>query len=188
MVGIASGEGRGKRERVLGRVGKSPLSISRFSLACEQALRVTLAAGQEKEEEFTTTYLELEFRLWFPWLPEDWAVRFLPISAKQKRAWMSISISHRLFRCRYSSARRACPPFPPFCACQATTPKSAWLHSDQGGNSPVVESSIFVLDLSRGYTTKLLGILSYINQPSGVFFWARDSSLRWSVPRSSLCT
>ena len=59
------------------------------------------------------------------WLPVDWALRFLLISVTRKRAWMwtnnekhvprvmtpllmtslPISISHWLFRCRYSNSR-----------------------------------------------------------------------------------
>ena len=70
--------------------------------------------------------------IWIPppiprWLPVDWAVRFLPISVKQKQARMKtkiekhvprvtssppISISHWLFRCRYSNSKDvvASPP------------------------------------------------------------------------------
>ena len=69
-----------------------------------------------------------------PWLPVDWAVRFLPISAKRKRTLKNtwnhvprvmtsllkssppISISHRLFRCRYWNSREvvASSPSPSF--------------------------------------------------------------------------
>ena len=38
-------------------------------LACEQALRGALAAGQEKEGELATTSLEFEFRFQFPVAP-----------------------------------------------------------------------------------------------------------------------
>ena len=40
--------------------------VARTSLACEQALRGTLAAGREKEGELATTALEFEFHLQFP--------------------------------------------------------------------------------------------------------------------------
>ena len=49
-------------------------------VACEQALRGALAARREKEgEHATTTPIAL-------WLLVDWAVSFLPISMKRKRA------------------------------------------------------------------------------------------------------
>ena len=148
-----------------------------------------MAAGQEKEEELATTYLELEFRLRFPCgSPRTELSDFCQSARSRNECECQSAFRMDFFDADFQAPGELALPSLPFCACQATTPKSAWLHSDQGGNSPVVESSIFVLDWSRGYTTKLLGILSYINQPSGVFFWARDSSLRWSVPRSSLCT
>ena len=78
------------------------------------------------------------------------------------------------------------PSRPFFCACHATTPSLRGYTVIRAAK--VAESSISALVWSRNCTTKLLGILSDISQPSGVFFWARDSRLHWSVPRSSLCT
>ena len=111
---------------------------------CEQALRGALTAGREKEGELATTSpLEFEFHLQFPlWLPVDWAVRFPPISAKQKQALVQtkfekqvprvmtsllsappISISHRLFRCRYSNSRDVVASSPSFSRPAARAPQ-----------------------------------------------------------------
>lgn len=88
---------------------------------------------------------------------------------------------------RQSAAERFSHPSRPFfCACHATTPSLRGYTVIRAAK--VAESSISALVWSRNCTTKLLGILSDISQPSGVFFWARDSRLHWSVPRSSLCT
>ena len=59
-----------------------------YDIACEQALRSALAAGREKEGELATASLEFEFHLQPLWLSVDWAVIFLPLSAKRKRARM----------------------------------------------------------------------------------------------------
>ena len=94
-------------------------------LAYDQALWGTLAAGWEKEGELATTLWNLNPHPILLWLPVDWALRFLLISVNRKRVWMwtniekhvprvmtpllmtslPISISHRLFRCRYSNSR-----------------------------------------------------------------------------------
>ena len=119
-------------------------------LACEQALRGTLAAGREREGEFATTSLEFEFhpppiRPIPLWLPVDSAVRPPPISAKRKlaRMWINIkkhlprvltsllisslpiSISHRLFRCRYSDCRDLVASSPSFPSPAARAPRRA---------------------------------------------------------------
>ena len=110
-----------------------------LTLACEQALPGALAAGREKEGELATTSLEFEFdpppvRPIPLWLPVDSAVRLPPISAKRKlaRMWINIkkhvlrvltsllissppiSISHRLFRCRYSNSSDVVASSPSF--------------------------------------------------------------------------
>ena len=88
--------------------------------------------------------------IWIPpliplWLPFDWAVRFLPISAKRKRARMwtniekhvprvmtsllmsspPISFFTRLFRCRYSNSRDVVASSPSFFRPAARAPRRA---------------------------------------------------------------
>ena len=77
-------------------------------LACEQALRGALAAGQEKGREFATTSVEFEFRLQFP-----------------------ISISQRLFRCRYSNSRDVVASSPSFSRPAARAPRRACSQATQ---------------------------------------------------------
>ena len=53
-------------------------------------------SGEEKEGEFASTSLS---GIWIPlWLPVEWAVRFLPISAKRKRARMKTNIEKHVPR------------------------------------------------------------------------------------------
>ena len=85
--------------------------------------------------------------IWIPppiplWLPVDWAVRFPPISAKRKQALAQtkfekqvprvmtsllsappISISHRLFRCRYPNSRDVVASSPSFSRPAARAPQ-----------------------------------------------------------------
>ena len=111
----------------INKIKKAAATPTPGRVAWEQALRDALVAGQEKEGELTklaTTSLEFEFHLQFPRLSVDWAVTFPPISVMRKRVPMEtniekhvrrvmtllmpsppISISHRLFRCRYSNSR-----------------------------------------------------------------------------------
>ena len=78
-------------------------------LACEQALRGgALTAWQEKEREFVTTSVEFEFRLQFP-----------------------ISISQRLFRCRYSNSRDVVASSPSFSRPAARAPRRACSQATQ---------------------------------------------------------
>ena len=97
---------------------------------------------REKEGELATTSLEFEFHLQFPC---GWVVKFLPVSGKRKgrKSWTNIekhvprvmmsllmssppiSISHRLFRCRYSNFRDAVASSPSFSRAAASVPRRA---------------------------------------------------------------
>ena len=91
------------------------------STVAESKLSGHSGGGLGKGRRACTTWLEFEFhRPPIPlWLPVDWAVRFPWISKKQKimskdvnKHWKTsssppISISNRLFRCRYSNSRDA---------------------------------------------------------------------------------
>ena len=59
--GVERGEG-GKRERALGGVGKGSLSVSRFSLGCEQVLRGALAPDRRGELARKLAFLSLPAR------------------------------------------------------------------------------------------------------------------------------
>ena len=95
--------------------------VTTHSVACELALQGTLVVGLEKEGELATTSLELEFHLQIPcgisltrlsnfcqsaWsgnkqeCKKHWKTR-----AKGNDVIMPISISHQLFRSRYSYSR-----------------------------------------------------------------------------------
>ena len=85
-------------------------------IACNQALRGILVAGQGKEEEHATMSLEFEIRLQFPCgSPSTELVRFPIMSVKQKWAKMSANIEkhvkdqsanqHFTFWRRYSNSR-----------------------------------------------------------------------------------
>ena len=108
----------------------------KFYIACEQALRGTLAAGREQEGELATTSLEFEFCLQFPCgspLTELSDFRQSERSGNERESKQTlkkhmkarakgndvitnvISVnqhSHRLFRCRNSNSRDvvASPP------------------------------------------------------------------------------
>ena len=103
-------------------------------LACEQALRGALAAGQEKEGELATTSVEFEFRLQFP-----------------------IRISQRLFRCRYSNSRDVVASSPSF-SCPATrVPGKACSQANQ--NASFLTPVIFTLVLLYADGTPYLILL-----------------------------
>ena len=116
------------------------------ALACEQALRGALAAGREKEGELAITSLEFEFHLQFPCgLPSTELSDFRQSArsgneheCKQilkgtcKRVMTSllmssppISISHRLFRCRYSNSREVLSNSPSFSRPDPRAPRRA---------------------------------------------------------------
>ena len=81
--------------------------------------------GGKRKESLQPHLWNLNPCLILLWLPVDWALRFLLISVNRKRAWtwtniekhvprvmtpllmtsLPISISHWLFRCRYSNSR-----------------------------------------------------------------------------------
>ena len=105
------------------------INIATSLLACEQALRGALAVGWEKEGELATTSLGIEFCLQLPCSFPSTELSDLRQSARignepeckqtlkntRKHVPMlttlllvsspPISISHRLFRCRYSFSR-----------------------------------------------------------------------------------
>ena len=112
-----------------------------MGLACEQTLRGALATGREKEGELETTSLEFEFRLQFPLgspLTElSYFRQTLKNTWKQAPRVMTsllmlsppISISHRLFRCRYSNSRDVVASFPSFSRPAARVHRRAWLQA-----------------------------------------------------------
>ena len=123
-----------------------PLEFRFLGLACEQALRGAVAAGREKEE-LATTSLDLNSASNSHVAPRRLSCQ---ISANQreckqtlKNTWkhsprvmtsllMSsppISISHRLFRCRYSNSRDVVASFPSFSRPAARVHRRAWLQA-----------------------------------------------------------
>ena len=104
------------------------LDMPSISQPASKLSRGTLAVEQEKEGELATTSLEFEFHFQFPYgsPTTELTVRFPPNSTKRKQlqvytniksqcqgivitsllmSSLLISISHRLFRSRYSNSR-----------------------------------------------------------------------------------
>ena len=150
--------------------------VARTRLAWEQALRGTLAVGPQKEGELATAPLEFEFLLQFPCGSPSTELSDFRQSARSgnkceckhrlKNTWkhvprvmtsllMSsppISISHRLFRCRYSNSRDVVASSPSFSRPAARAPRRAclqartstvgyWAAFSVGGSHKAVESS-----------------------------------------------
>ena len=119
--------------------------FKRVTVVCEQVLRGALAAGREKEGELASTSLEFEFHLQFPCGSRSTELSEIPpISAKRKRGRMEtntekhvprvitsllssppFSVSHRLFRCRYSNSREVVASSPSFSRPAVRAPRRA---------------------------------------------------------------
>ena len=95
-----------------------PLKYRFMGLSCEQALRGALAAGREKEGELATA--SLRKRAW------KYA---LMVMTSLLMSSTPISISHRLFRCRYSNSRDVVASFPSFSRPAARVHRRAWLQA-----------------------------------------------------------
>ena len=140
------------------------LFVCLYRLACEKALRGALAAGQEKEGELATTSLEFEFRLQFPCGSQSTVLsdfrqlgrggnecegkqtltRHKPIKGMTSLLMSSppISISLRLFRCRYPNSRDVVARSPSFSRPATRAPRRAFSQAIARLTSRVITSSV----------------------------------------------